>query len=209
MPDRAATLAATAIWLVTILAVQVSDVAAAIIAAIMVAVALMLYIHKKMKRRYGKLDWIAVAVLAALAFAVPDTLRDMGGNGPDAATRADITGLWQPFDLRAIESLVADGQVVIVDVTADWCITCQVNKAAVLNRGPVLARLKSPGVVSMKADWTRPSDAISRYLASFGRYGIPFNAVYGPGAPDGIALPELLTNNAVLNAMDKAANTHP
>ena len=49
----------------------------------------------------------------------------------------------------------------------------------------------------MRADWTRPDDRISSYLAEHGRYGIPFNIVYGPGAPDGIPLPELLTEAAV------------
>ncbi len=38
-------------------------------------------------------------------------------------------------------------------------------------------------ILAMEADWTRPDDGIAAYLASFGRYGIPFNAVYGPGAP--------------------------
>ena len=198
-------LAATGVWLVSILAVQVSDVAAALIATVMVAVAGVIYAHKRMGRRYGRLDWLAVTILAALAFAVPDTVR----NGGDADLAAEPEGLWQPFDLGGIDALVADGKVVVVDVTADWCITCQVNKAAVLDRGPVLARLQGPDTVAMKADWTRPNAEISRYLAGFGRYGIPFNAVYGPGAPDGIALPELLSNEVVLNAMDKAASTHP
>jgi len=198
-------LAATGVWLVSILAVQVSDVAAALIAAVMVAVAGVFYAHKRMGRRYGRLDWLAVTILAALAFAVPDTVR----NGGDADLAAEPEGLWQSFDLGGIDALVADGKVVVVDVTADWCITCQVNKAAVLDRGPVLARLQGPDTVAMKADWTRPNAEISRYLAGFGRYGIPFNAVYGPGAPDGIALPELLSNEVVLNAMDKAASTHP
>jgi suppressor for copper-sensitivity B len=57
----------------------------------------------------------------------------------------------------------------------------------------------------MMADWTRPSDEIARYLASFGRYGIPFNAVYGPGAPQGLPLPELLTPEAVRAALAEAA----
>jgi suppressor for copper-sensitivity B len=56
----------------------------------------------------------------------------------------------------------------------------------------------------MKADWTRPSEAITRYLAGFGRYGIPFNAVYGPQARDGIALPELLTQEVVLDGLRRA-----
>lgn len=194
-------LAGTGVWLITILAVQVSDMAAGLIAAVLVAVAVMLYVHKRMGHRYGRMDWAAVAVLAALAFAVPDTV----GNGIDEPAQADVAGLWQPFDERAIPALIADGKTVVVDVTADWCITCQVNKAAVLNRGDVLARLKAPDVVALKADWTKPSEAISRYLASFGRYGIPFNAVYGPGAPDGIALPELLTDQVVLDAMERAS----
>src|SRR3546814_18317140 len=65
--------------------------------------------------------------------------------------------------------------------------------------------LDSPNVVRMRGDWTLPSDAISAYLAGFGRYGIPFNAVYGPGAPQGLALPEILTRDAVLNALAQAA----
>lgn len=199
-------LAATGLWLVSIVAVQVSDVAAGLIAAIMAAIALMLYVHKRLHRRFGKLDWVAVALLSALAFAVPDALRDVGGNGK---AQTEIEGLWKPFDLRSIETLVASGNVVVIDVTADWCITCQVNKAAVLNRGPVLARLQRTDVIAMKADWTRPNETISRYLASFGRYGIPFNAVYGPGAPDGILLPELLTNSMVLNAIEQAAKSRP
>ncbi len=60
-------------------------------------------------------------------------------------------------------------------------------------------------MVPMRGDWTRPDERIARYLRGFDRYGIPFNAVYGPAAPGGIALPEILSKDAVLRAMDKAA----
>ncbi len=56
----------------------------------------------------------------------------------------------------------------------------------------------------MKADWTRPSDAISKYLAKFDRAGIPFNIVYGPDKSAGVVLPELLTDGAVLTALGDA-----
>jgi suppressor for copper-sensitivity B len=106
--------------------------------------------------------------------------------------------------------LVADGQVVLVDVTADWCITCKVNKRLVLEADPVAGILSQAGLTPVRADWTNPDPVISDFLASFGRYGIPFNVVYGPGAPDGVPLPELLTQQAVLDAIDLAkgpANT--
>ncbi|MGE5516293.1 MAG: protein-disulfide reductase DsbD family protein [Bacteroidota bacterium] len=121
---------------------------------------------------------------------------------PQAADKAAIA--WVPFDQSALRRAVADGKVVFVDVTADWCITCKVNKAAVVERGAVAARLSGGNVVAMRADWTKPDDGIARYLASFNRYGIPFNAAYGPGAPDGIPLSELLTEAEVLAALDKA-----
>lgn len=122
-----------------------------------------------------------------------------GGAAPDKAAVA-----WVPFDQAAISRAVAEGKVVFVDVTADWCITCKVNKAAVTERGAVAARLNGGDVVAMKADWTKPDDGVAAYLASFGRYGIPFNAVYGPGAPDGVALSELLTEAEVMAALDRA-----
>ena len=90
------------------------------------------------------------------------------------------------------------------DVTADWCITCQVNKKLVLDDPVVSERLSSNGVSLQRGDWTLPSDRITNYLASFERYGIPFNAVYGPGAPEGVPLPELLSVQSVLEALDEA-----
>jgi suppressor for copper-sensitivity B len=113
--------------------------------------------------------------------------------------------VWRPFDQAEIQRLVAGGKTVLVDVTADWCLTCQVNKAAVLNRDPVAGILEGGDVVAMKADWTRPNQEIADYLASFGRYGIPFNAVYGPHAPGGVVLPEFLVTDTVVAAFEEAA----
>jgi suppressor for copper-sensitivity B len=50
---------------------------------------------------------------------------------------------------------------------------------------------------------------IAAYLRRFGRYGIPFNAVYGPGAPDGLALSEILSVDTVLAALREAAGPSP
>ena len=122
-----------------------------------------------------------------------------------ASTSAASDSQWVAFDERAIADDVAGGRVVFVDVTADWCITCQANKKLVIDREPVAGRLRQDGVVAMKADWTNPDPAIADFLGRHGRYGIPFNIVYGPGAPAGVVLPELLTVDAVTQALDQAA----
>ncbi|MFX4864975.1 thioredoxin family protein, partial [Acinetobacter baumannii] len=79
---------------------------------------------------------------------------------------------------------------------ASWCVTCKVNEMLVIDGAAIRQRLISD-VVPIKGDWTTSNETIAAYLKSFGRYGIPFNAVFGPGAPRGIVLPELLTQKTV------------
>jgi suppressor for copper-sensitivity B len=122
----------------------------------------------------------------------------------DGEAVAVTDGIWRPFEAAAIADEVRLGRIVVVDVTADWCITCKVNFQRVLDRPPVKDRLARADVRAMLADWTRPDPTISRYLARYGRYGIPFTAVYGPATPDGQVLPELLTDSVVLDAIRRA-----
>ncbi len=194
-------LAATAVWLLTVLARHSGEGPALAVGALTARAAAALYLRHRVAG-LGRAAGALTAGLAVAAFLVP---AGDGAGWPKANPDARLDALWSPFEKAAIRRLVITGKVVFVDVTADWCLTCQINKSLVLTRGDVYRRLSGDGVVAMQADWTRPDDAISRYLASFGRYGIPFDAVYGPGAPDGIALPELLTEGTVLEALERAA----
>jgi suppressor for copper-sensitivity B len=189
-------LAGTAAWLLTILAAQLSAIALALVVAGIVLLALFLALQGRLPAR-GRVAGAALgAAIALAALFLPGTSR-----GP--VTAAD--DVWQPFAQTEIAGLVQSGKTVFVDVTADWCVTCIVNKQLVLDVGASAERLRRPEVVPMKADWTQPDDEIARYLASFGRYGIPFNVVYGPAAPDGILLPELLKESAVVDAFNRAS----
>jgi suppressor for copper-sensitivity B len=144
---------------------------------------------------------LGIVLLATAAWLVSLLLTIAGGQ----STPVKSAIAWRPFDLAAIAQLVDGGNVVFVDVTADWCITCQVNKSLVLERGEVREALSRPGVIAMRADWTRPDPVIADYLASFGRYGIPFDVVYGPSRPHGEPLPEILSTRAVSSALERAA----
>ena len=192
----------TAAWLILVLAALAGGAAAGLVAAVCAAAAPALWLA----RRGGgprRLAWGALAAGAVLAFFAP-ALAPRGGADPGSAAAAAAADGWRPFDAAALGEAVAAGRTVFVDVTADWCVTCKVNKTLVLDAEPVRGRLHAPPVLAMRADWTRPDPAISAYLASFDRYGIPFNAVYGPRAPGGIALPELLRADAVIAALDRA-----
>src|SRR6185437_9489257 len=146
------------------------------------------------------------AVLAAVAVLVPSLHGAAVSIDPPAPNAS--AGLWRPFDIGALHRAVADRKIVFVDVSAAWCLTCKLNELNVLDRAPVADRLRSSGVIAMRADWTRPDPAVTAYLQSFGRYRVPLNVVYGPGAPQGIALPELLTQGAVMNAFRRAGSAN-
>ena len=118
-------------------------------------------------------------------------------------------GSWVRFEEARIGEIVASGRLVFVDVTADWCLTCQANKKLVLDREPIASLLHGPTMVAMRADWTNPDPTVSNFLARFGRYGIPFDVVFGPKSPDGIVLPELLTSDAVRAALIQAGAALP
>ncbi len=75
-----------------------------------------------------------------------------------------------------------------VDLTADWCVTCKANKLGVLLREPIYSKLLSDNIVPMRGDWTVPSNKVTTFLQDHGRFGVPFNIVYGPNAPTGILL---------------------
>jgi len=200
-------LLATAVWLLSVLRAQIGATLAGLTGALLAALIAVIWIGRSqfVRKRPTAIATPALAgVLALAAILLPAGLPR---EAPVPASLQASADAWPALDLVEIDRRVAAGEVVFVDVTADWCLTCQVNKKLVLDREPVSARLTSPGVARMRGDWTLPNDDISAYLAGFGRYGIPFNAVYGPGAPQGIALPEILTTDSVLGALDRAAGS--
>ena len=187
----AALLVVAVIWLLAVLAQIAGAPAAAAAAAVALAMVAAL------AARRGRALPLAGGGLAAMALAVA-----VVGASPRPA--AAVAGAWDPFDEARIARETAEGRVVFVDVTAAWCLTCQANKRLVLDGGAVAEALDR--IVAMQADWTRPDPAIAAFLAAHDRYGIPFDVVYGPGTPDGIVLPELLTESVVLSAIERAAS---
>lgn len=189
-------LVGTVVWLVWVMIGVAGAVAAAM--AVLVGLGLIALLYQSPTAARHSLLVSLVTVIAL----VPVSGRLQQDTTPIEIEETVIA--WQDFDRSAIARLVSRGHVVFVDVTADWCVTCKANKVLVLEQNPVRDVLEQDGIVAMQADWTRPDETISRYLESKNRFGIPFNAVYGPNAPDGIVLPEVLTSAAVIDALNDA-----
>ena len=195
-------LAGTAVWLLWVLAEVAGPLATLAAAGALAAFVAMLGLRAVVSRpATRRVAAATAAVLAGVSVLAPVALTE-----PILAEVAQAPR-WRSFDSAENEREVRGGKIVFVDVTAVWCLTCKLNEVAVLDRSPVADRLKAADVIAMRADWTRPDPRITEYLQSFGRYGVPLNVVYGPGRPNGEALPELLTTAAVMEALARAAGT--
>jgi suppressor for copper-sensitivity B len=194
-------LAATAVWLLTVLAGVLSPVLAIVVGVMMLIIIALLGMNDRISANLRRPAMIGVVAVAIAALAIPIVL-ERGTARHDGEKNGAIA--WVGFDRNQIRSLVSQGKTVFVDVTADWCLTCQANRRLAIDTPAVTQRLAGD-IVPMLGDWTRPDQNIAAFLSSHGRFGIPFNIVYGPGAPSGIVLPELLSPKDVLDAIDHAA----
>ena len=109
---------------------------------------------------------------------------------------------WEEFDKFKINQYLDENHSVFVDVTADWCLSCAVNKKLVLDQKEVKKLFENKGIKTLRADWTNRNDSISEFLKSYNRYGIPFNILYTPTTPNGFIFSEILTKNQIKKAIE-------
>jgi thiol:disulfide interchange protein DsbD len=112
---------------------------------------------------------------------------------------------WQRWSPEAVAAARAAGKPVLVDFTADWCLTCQVNKRTSIEIPSVREKLRSMNAVALLGDYTHFPDVITAELNRYNRAGVPLVLVY-PKNTDSqpIVLPEILTPGIVLGALDRA-----
>jgi len=118
----------------------------------------------------------ALAVWVAIYFT---GIAERSYTPVDATGRS--TGLWQPYAPDVFERSLADGKVVVVNFTAEWCLNCKTLEAVVLSREDVKAALSAEGVVALKADLTSDKAPGWKLLSDLGEVGIPLLSIHGPG----------------------------
>jgi len=186
----------TAGWLLWVLSGQ-AGVNTAMLSALLIGLGMLATAIKAKRHRLPAGSAIIVLLMLG-AIAAPAIAP-----APHKAAQID-TDNWVTFAPADIPGHVTNGKTVFVDITADWCLTCKANKKFILSQPHIAAALQADNIIAMQGDWTQPDEDIRAFLAKHKRYGIPFNIVYGPAAPGGIALPELLSGDDVLDAIEKA-----
>jgi len=203
-----------ALWLAWVFAQQAGPIALGqvLAAGVLAAFGAWLYGLSQTRRAEGKSAVVALVVgllslAAAIAvagagayFAKPPTAASTTNAeapaGPGLAAEA-----WSPEKVKALQ---AEGRPILVDFTAAWCVTCQVNEKVALSGSKVAETFKARNAVYLKADWTNRDPVIAKALAEFGRVGVPLYVVYPKGGGAPVILPQLLTEGLVIEAIEKA-----
>lgn len=112
---------------------------------------------------------------------------------------------WAPYRKGLAAELASRGYTVYVDYTASWCVTCQTNKATVLETDAMRERWRKMGVIPLEADFTNRNEELFEEIKFWGRPSVPLNLIYPANRPnDVIVLPVVLTSSEVIDKLNTA-----
>ncbi|MBQ8829543.1 MAG: thioredoxin family protein [Burkholderiaceae bacterium] len=154
--------------------------------------------------QYGRPQYRKSALLCGLITIMSYSVLTYCNYNKNASFSQEVnaSSIANQWSVEAVDTLLRKQQPVFVNFTASWCITCQVNKVAVLDRKTVQDAFSEKNVAILIADWTSHNSEISLALKKYNRGGVPLYLLYDPNG-EVIVLPELLTDTIVLDALNK------
>jgi thiol:disulfide interchange protein len=192
----------SAVWLLWVYGRQqgLDAMALALVGLVLLGVACWLWGQQQLQQA-GKVSRLIALLFVAGSVALLWYPQPAAQN----LTKTDHAELWSD---QRLKQLVQEGQPVLVNMTADWCITCLVNERVALNTDSSKAAMALYNLTYLKGDWTNKDPAISAYLRQFQRDGVPLYVLYWPGQPPEI-LPQILTPDSLRQALEQLSSKQP
>jgi thiol:disulfide interchange protein DsbD len=187
----------TSVWLLWVAGNQAGVNTMAMALSGLVILALAAYLYGDTTLRKG----ISIVLIASAIFLAVPSDKNVSRDDSNRTLREGQIA----WSAAVLDDYIERGDPIFVDVTADWCITCLANEAAVLFTPEMEQAFIDADIPYMIADWTDYDADIGRFVQSHGRSGIPLYVMYPRGSgSQPVILPQLLTRDIVLTAIEKA-----
>ena len=192
---------ATALWLYWVLGNQagINALTLALISALALGLGTFGWRRgggKSYSRPWRTASVAGLLIVLVSIWAVPRAAVEPGNTGMDAGEIA--------YSEVGLDQLRSEQEPVFAYFTADWCITCKVNEGVALKSDAVKSFFSREGIQVMVGDWTNEDPAITEVLQRHGRAGVPLYLYFKPGSAKALVLPQLLTPNTVIEAIENA-----
>lgn len=192
---------AAAIWILDFTGPMFGDGGVLWLGVLLVFVALAAWVFGEFKQRMASASTKPLVACGVLLLAGYGVAMEWGLDWRDDKDNAISWVAWSPeSEQEARES----GRPVLIDFTADWCITCKVNKRTSIEIERVRSVLNKMEAVTLIGDYTDRDPRITKILKQYRRAGVPLVLVYGAGQSEPQVLPTILTPQIVLDALEKA-----
>jgi len=198
---------ASAVWLAWVLSVQAGSTGVLYWGVGALSMVFAIWLLKNLPGRKGGRMILQASALSLIAVAIylPSTLASVSAQAPVSPSNSSGPK-WEVYTEARLAEYRTLGPV-FVDFDAAWCITCKVNEAVAINTPEVKEAFKALEVRYLKGDWTNEDPVITRKLGEYGRSGVPLYLLYSGFGGRAEVLPQILTKNIILSALDKMA-TH-
>ena len=186
---------ASAIWLIWVLSLQTGSDGVFIILVGVLLIGFGLWFSRIPNRKGSKvMAGLLLLAAASLLLQLKST---------EQAVQASSERILEsvPYSATVLAEARTRGPV-FVNFTAAWCITCKVNELAALRSEAIKTTFEKRGITYLKGDWTNEDPAITAALARFGRSGVPLYLLYPKGDSDALVLPQILTPDIVIDAIE-------
>ncbi len=102
------------------------------------------------------------------------TIENLKVNNVQEQIRHEV----QKYESSVIDELKKEKKSYLINVTADWCITCQWNKKFVLYSQQFKELLQKKNIQYVEADWSRHDPNVTKFLNQHDSNSIPFLVYY-------------------------------
>lgn len=197
-------------WLIWVLERQAGSAALAAIlgCCLLLSFAAWLYGMAQKRRMMGRRHWalhLATAVFVLLL--VPPLINLKSAAAPEETAESAVAAAAVAWSPQNVDAIKGQGKPVLVNFTASWCITCQVNDRTSLSTQAVKSAMARTSTIYMVADSTKYNPDVEQALSDFGRGGLPLYVVYPANGGKPVVLPQVLTPGIVISALEQAAES--